>query len=146
MIEQIEFVAEASREAALFAASRASRSRLLTGRVIHGNKLGRELGIPTANLAISPEDAPAFGIYAVTAFLAGEAVAGIASWGTRPHFDDGAPLLEVHLFDFGRNIYGTMLAVRFDLYLRAEARFANVGEFMKQIQDDIAEARRFHQI
>lgn len=146
MIEQIEFIVEASREIALFAASQATRRPLVTGRVIHGNKLGRELGIPTANLAILPEDAPAFGIYAVTAILAGEAVAGIASWGTRPHFDGGAPLLEVHLFDFGRNIYGAMLAVRFDLYLRPEARFANIGEFMAQVQDDIAKARRFHQI
>lgn len=144
MIEQIEFTTEATRAAAFFAA--APPRPTVTGHVIHGNKLGRELGIPTANLAIAPQDAPEFGIYVVTAFLAGRAIAGIASWGTRPHFDDGAPLLEVHLFDFAQSIYGAMLSVRFDAFLRPEARFADIEEFMAQIQRDIAAARSFHQL
>ena len=112
----------------------------------HAGPPRRELGIPTANLAIAPQDAPEFGIYVVTAFLAGRAIAGIASWGTRPHFDDGAPLLEVHLFDFAQSIYGAMLSVRFDAFLRPEARFADIEEFMAQIQRDIAAARSFHQL
>lgn len=146
MIEQIEFMSEATREAALFALAEGPPPVIVRGRVIHGNKLGRELGIPTANLAIAPEQAPPFGIYAVTAFMAGAEFAGIASWGTRPHFDDGAPLLEVHLFDFSRSIYGATLAVRFDTFLRPETRFARTEEFMAQIQQDIAAARSFHQI
>lgn len=146
MIEQIEFMAEATREAALFALADGTPPMVVSGRVIHGNKLGRELGIPTANLAIKLEHAPAYGIYAVTAFLGTATIAGIASWGTRPHFDDGAPLLEVHLFEFSRSIYGATLSVRFDCFLRPEARFADIEEFMSQIQRDIAAARCFHQI
>lgn len=144
MIEQIEFMAEATRDAAGFV-SMGKSCPVVSGHVIHGQKLGRELGIPTANIVIALDAAPSFGIYAVTAFLRGRTLRGIASWGTRPHFDDGAPLLEVHLFDFSGDIYGATLDVRFDMFLRPEARFANIEDFMVQVQADIAAARQFHQ-
>ena len=146
MIEQIDLMAAPPHDATCLSAALRTKRPMVSGRVIHGNKLGRELGIPTANLAINPGAAPPFGIYAVTGFLAGQHIPGVASWGTRPHFDDGAPLLEVHLFDFRRNIYGHMLGVRFDAFLRPEATFAHIEDFMAQVQRDIANARRIQQI
>lgn len=113
-----------------------------TGRVIHGNKLGRELGIPTANIALPGESRLSFGVYAVLVEYQGQLWAGAASWGTRPHFDDGAPLLEVHLLDFSGDLYGRKLDVEFISYLRPERAFQSLQAMMRQIDRDISDTRR----
>ncbi|WP_368661447.1 riboflavin kinase [Paracoccus sp. (in: a-proteobacteria)] len=72
----------------------------------------------------------------------GRVGAGAASWGTRPHFDDGAPLLEVHLLDFKGDLYGRQLTVEFVSYLRPEEAFSSIEAMMVQIGRDIQETRR----
>ena len=78
----------------------------VSGRVISGQRLGRILGAPTANIALEPTNRLAYGIYAVMARLEGRVFPGVASFGVRPTVDSGAPLLEVHLFDFDGDLYG----------------------------------------
>lgn len=144
-IEMIEHMTEAAHDHIVQQAR--FMPRFVTfGRVTHGRQLGRELGIPTANLEIPGLNAPEFGIYAVTAYLDDEELPAIASWGTRPHFDDGAPLLEVHLFNFNRSIYGQLMRVRFDAFLRPEASFESIEAFLAQIDRDLALARFIHGI
>lgn len=113
-----------------------------SGRVIHGNKLGRQLGIPTANIALPGETHLRHGVYAMMVEYRGREWAGAASWGTRPHFDDGAPLLEVHLLDFKGDLYGRQLTVEFVRYLRPEQAFASLDAMMAQIGRDIEDTRR----
>lgn len=113
-----------------------------SGRVIHGNKLGRQLGLPTANIALPDETRLRHGVYAVMVDYRGREWAGAASWGTRPHFDDGAPLLEVHLLDFTGDLYGRRLTVEFVRYLRPEQAFPSLEAMMAQIGRDIEDTRR----
>lgn len=113
-----------------------------TGRVIHGNKLGRQLGIPTANIALRDEQELRFGVYATIVEHDGRVLAGAASWGTRPHFDDGAPLLEVHLLDFRGDLYDLELTVDFISFIRAERAFPSVEAMMREIERDIARTRQ----
>lgn len=117
------------------------RPYAIAGEVIHGAKRGRELGYRTANLALDPGNALAYGIYAVTAELEGEALLGVASFGRRPHFDNGPPLLEVHLFDFAREIYGSRLTVAFRARLRGEAKFDSLDALLAQMAQDCEAAR-----
>lgn len=117
------------------------RPYALSGPVIHGAKRGRELGYRTANLELEPGNRLAYGIYAVTAELDGEALRGVASFGRRPQFDNGPPLLEVHLFDFSREIYGRCLAVAFHARLRGEAKFDSLEALLAQMARDCAGAR-----
>ncbi|ACA16683.1 riboflavin biosynthesis protein RibF [Methylobacterium sp. 4-46] len=111
------------------------------GEVRHGDKRGRVLGFPTANLAL-PACGLAHGIYAVRARLPdGTMRDGAASYGRRPTFDNGAPLLETTLFDFSGDLYGRRLAVEFVAYLRGEARFDSAEALVAQMHRDAAEAR-----
>jgi riboflavin kinase / FMN adenylyltransferase len=109
--------------------------------VIHGAKRGRELGYPTANIALDPGIALKYGVYAVRVLLEGKIYAGAASFGTRPQFDDGAPLLEVHLLDFAGDLYGKALEVRFVAYLREEAKFDSLAALLVQMARDCEKAR-----
>jgi riboflavin kinase/FMN adenylyltransferase len=109
--------------------------------VRHGEKRGRGLGYPTANLALDPGTDLAHGIYAVKALIGDLWRPAVASFGRRPTFDNGAPLLEVHLFDFAGDLYGKTLLVAFIEYLRPEQRFENVGELVRQMGEDGARAR-----
>lgn len=118
------------------------RTIIRSGRVIHGNKLGRELGIPTANIALRDERELRFGVYATVVEHGGHLLAGAASWGTRPHFDDGAPLLEVHLLDFRGDLYDLELTVEFIAFIRAERAFSSVDAMMREIERDIARTRQ----
>lgn len=111
------------------------------GTVIHGQKIGRELGIPTANIRLRNEEALKFGVYAVTVDLLGRRYRGVASFGTRPQFDDGVPLLEVHLFDFRGYLYGRQLTVHFVEYLRTEETFPTMNAFLRQVDADIRQAQ-----
>ncbi|MFG1420627.1 bifunctional riboflavin kinase/FAD synthetase [Roseixanthobacter liquoris] len=109
--------------------------------VIHGDKRGRDLGFPTANLAMPEGTQLAFGIYAVRAWFDGRAVDGVASYGRRPTFDNGRPLLEVHLFDFSGDLYGRELDVAFHGYLRPELKFDDIDALIVQMNKDSAAAR-----
>lgn len=109
--------------------------------VRHGEKRGRDLGYPTANLRLADDCTLKHGIYAVRVEVDGQRHDGVASFGRRPTFDNGAPLLEVFLFDFSGDLYGKTLRVRFVSYLRAEERFDNSAALIAQMDRDSAEAR-----
>ena len=111
------------------------------GRVRHGEKRGRTLGYPTANVALT-ECGLAHGIYAVRARLDdGSLRDGVASYGRRPTFDDGAPLLEVNLFDFSGDLYGRAIAVEFVDFIRSEERFASAEALVARMDLDAGQAR-----
>ena len=111
--------------------------------VITGDRRGGPLlGYPTANLRLTPDCGLAHGIYAVRVRTPdGVERDGVASYGRRPTFDNGAPLLEVHLFDFSGDLYGQTLAVSFLAWLRPEQKFAAVDALIAQMNDDSAAAK-----
>lgn len=110
-------------------------------KVQHGDKRGRDLGYPTANLTLSPEAELAHGIYAVRVKHGGSAHDGVASYGRRPTFDNGQPLFEVHLFDFSGDLYEHELEVELVSYLREERRFDSAEALIAQMDEDSAQAR-----
>jgi riboflavin kinase / FMN adenylyltransferase len=113
------------------------------GEVRHGDKRGRGLGFPTANLAPGEDFNLRHGIYAVCAALpSGDIRDGVASFGRRPTFDNGAPLLEVHLFGFQGDLYGATIQVEFVDWIRREERFASAEALMAQMRADAEAARR----
>jgi riboflavin kinase / FMN adenylyltransferase len=113
----------------------------ISAEVIHGDKRGRDLGFPTANFLLDPACRLRHGVYAVRAKLGGQHYDGVANFGRRPMFDSGAVLLEVHLFDFSRDLYGQRVDVAFIAWLRAEAVFRSVDELVRKMQQDVREAR-----
>ncbi len=113
----------------------------VTAQVIHGDKRGRELGFPTANLQLDPACGLKHGIYAVRVALDGVLHDGVASYGRRPTFGDGAPLLEVFLFDFDGDLYGRTLDVAFIGWIRHEQKFPGVEALRQAIAADAAQAR-----
>ena len=113
----------------------------VSGTVIGGAKRGTILGFPTANIALAPNTALAHGIYAVRVTVDGISHSGAAYLGTRPTFDDGAPLLEVFLFDFHGDLYGREIAVDFIDHIRADRRFDGVEALTAQMQRDCDRAR-----
>ncbi len=117
----------------------------IEGAVLHGHRRGRELGYPTANVAMEGLHPPRFGVYAVKAdVLDGSAKGGyegVASLGVRPMFGDNVPNLEVHLFDFSGDLYGASLSVALVRYLRPERRFKGLDALVAAMDDDSARAR-----
>jgi riboflavin kinase/FMN adenylyltransferase len=113
----------------------------VSGTVIHGDKRGRELGFPTANLRLDPACALRHGIYAVRTAIAGRRYDGVASFGRRPMFDSGAVLLEIFVFDFSGDLYGANIDVAFIAWLRDEAMFASAADLMRQMKEDSRLAR-----
>jgi riboflavin kinase / FMN adenylyltransferase len=113
----------------------------LSGTVMHGDKRGRELGFPTANLLPDPSCGLRHGIYAVRVGVGGRRYDGVASFGRRPMFDSGAVLLEIFLFDFSDDLYGAALDVAFIAFIRDEAMFASAKELIRQMQEDARLAR-----
>lgn len=113
----------------------------VVGTVIAGEKRGRTLGYPTANVRLDPACGLAHGIYAVRLAVDGMVRDGVASFGRRPTFDNGAPLLEVFVFDFDGDLYGREVEVTFLAYLRPERRFADAAALVRQMDADAAEAR-----
>ena len=113
----------------------------VSGTVIHGDKRGRELGFPTANLRLDPACALRHGIYAVRTAIAGQRYDGVASFGRRPMFDSGAVLLEIFLFDFAGDLYAANIDVAFIAWLRDEAMFASANDLMRQMKEDSRLAR-----
>lgn len=113
-----------------------------TGTVQHGDKRGRELGYPTANVRLPADCGLALGIYAVTLTRAdGSVHAAVASYGRRPTFDNGAVLLEVHVFDFSADLYGEEVAVTFFAFLRGEEKFDSIAALIEQMDRDSLTAR-----
>lgn len=113
----------------------------VTGPVIHGEKRGRDLGYPTANMRLDPATALRHGIYAVRVGCDGQRFDGVASFGRRPTFDNGAPLLETFLFDFKGDLYGKTLDIAFIGFIRAEAKFDSIDALIRQMDDDSSTAR-----
>jgi riboflavin kinase/FMN adenylyltransferase len=113
----------------------------VTGEVIGGFKRGTGLGFPTANIVLAPGTALAHGIYAVRVYVDGKTCAGAAYLGTRPTFDDGAPMLEVFLLDFEGDLYGRRITVEFIDFVREDMKFASVEALKEQIARDCDRAR-----
>ncbi|WP_375571179.1 bifunctional riboflavin kinase/FAD synthetase [Ahrensia marina] len=111
------------------------------GTVEHGEKRGRELGYPTANIALDAGSALAHGIYATTVKVGETVYPSVASYGRRPTFGDKPPLLEVHLFDYSGDLYGQQLEVAFHSYLRPELKFDGVDALIAQMDKDSEMAR-----
>ncbi len=123
------------------------RNWSIAGRVAAGDQRGRGLGFPTANLELGDYLRPAFGVYAVRAALEGDGgsarIGGVANLGVRPTVGGDKTLLEVHLFDFARDIYGRTIDVELLRHLRPERRFAGLEALKAQIATDSAQARAF---
>src|SRR6476469_4441830 len=113
----------------------------VTGEVIHGEKRGRDLGYPTANIRLDKTCGLKHGIYAVRVGRGAERFDAVASFGRRPTFDNGAPLLEVFLFDFKDDLYGTALDVACIGFIRDELKFDTIEALIRQMDDDSARAR-----
>lgn len=118
----------------------------IEGAVLHGEKRGRQLGYPTANMALDRLHLPRLGVYAVLVdVLTGPHrghYRGVASLGVRPMFGENTPNLETHLFDFDGDLYGEHLSVALVEYLRPEARFDGLDGLIAQMRADEAQARR----
>jgi len=113
----------------------------VTGEVIHGEKRGRNLGYPTANIRLDPDCGLKHGIYAVRVGRGAKRLEGVANFGRRPTFDNGAPLLEISLFDFKGDLYGEMLDCAFIGFIREELKFDSIEALVRQMNDDSAQAR-----
>jgi riboflavin kinase/FMN adenylyltransferase len=125
-----------------FAATLLGRPYNLAGRVISGNQRGVRLGFPTANIAPDKELVPARGVYAVRVFREGKRHDGILNIGFNPTFADGKRSIEVHIFDFQKDIYGESLEILFIERIRDEVRFESPEKLIAQIGRDIARARK----
>lgn len=111
------------------------------GEVIHGDKRGAGLGFPTANLRLDPSNRLRHGIYAVEVRIGEARYGGVASFGRRPTFDNGPPLLEVFIFDFSGDLYGQRIEVDFRSFIRDEEKFSSIEELKAQMKQDEAAAR-----
>ncbi len=138
-------IRQAIRDGNLEAAARMlGRPYSVSGTVIHGRQLGRTLGFPTANLPTGDIQLPPDGVWAVR--VTGPARrqwSGVANLGIRPTVSGDARLLEVHLFDFSGDLYGSELDVSFLKHLRPEEKFPSVAALRLQIEQDAENARRF---
>ena len=114
----------------------------VAGVVRGGAKRGTGMGFPTANIGLAPGTALAHGIYAVRVHREASSYAGAAYLGTRPTFDDGAPVLEVFLFDFNDDLYGREIEVEFIDFIRPDRRFDGMAALQTQMELDCAQARK----
>jgi len=125
------------------------RTYRMSGRVAHGEKLGRELGFPTANIHLHRHASPLHGVYVVEVFGLDDfsqykqPLHGVASLGTRPTVNETKALLEVYLFDFDQDIYGRHLQVSFLKKLRDEKKFDSLDELKKEMQADVEQAQAY---
>ena len=116
----------------------------LTGRVVHGLKLGRTLGYPTANIQVTEDYKliPKDGVYAVYSYIDGRKVYGMMSIGKNPTIEGKGASIEVYFFDFNGDLYDRELTIYFVKYLREERKFSSVALLKKQLQDDETTARK----
>src|SRR6185437_7170492 len=135
-------IRQALEQGDLAAAARGlGRNYSVSGEVIQGRRLGRTLGVPTANIALAPTNRLAHGIYAVVARIGGRAYPAVAGFGTRPTVDDGPPLLEVHLIDFDGDLYGREMEVEFIERIRDEVKFSSLDALKAEMERDTQRAR-----
>src|SRR5262249_21771363 len=113
----------------------------VSAEVVHGDKRGRELGYPTANLRLDPACGLKHGIYAVRVGVGERRYDGVASLGRRPMFDQGTVLLEVFLFDFSGDLYGEVIDVAFIDWIRPELKFDSVEDLVRRMNEDARLAR-----
>ncbi len=111
------------------------------GTVVKGEQIGRTLGFPTANIRLDVSNRLRHGIYAVRIKYSGKLFNGVASYGRRPTFDNGAPLLETFLFDFNESLYGRELSIIFVDWIRPELKFDSIDALKVQMQDDARVAK-----
>ncbi len=123
------------------AADLLGRPWFVRGAVVHGEKRGRDLGYPTANMHLARDCRLAHGVYAVRMRIDGVWRDGVASFGSRPTFDDGPPKLETFVFDFSGDLYGKQVDVAFVAWLRPEAKFDTLDALIVQMNADSAAAR-----
>lgn len=131
------------------AAAMLGREYTVLGTVIHGRKLGRQLGFPTANLRVYNEQLPCDGVWVVEASLMnGEVCRGVGNLGVRPTVEGGEVkrMLEIYLIGFSGDLYGSDMEVRFLNYLRGEQKFDSLEDLKKQITSDVESANSFFQI
>lgn len=120
------------------------RPYVIDGRVVHGDKIGRQIGFSTANIRIKHNPLPMTGVFAVeVGGLGDQPLPAVANLGIRPTVNGTRPLLEVHLFDFDRDIYGAHLSVRFVHKLRDEQKFSSFDALKAQIALDAQAARAY---
>ncbi len=125
-----------------FAKRLLGRSYSVCGRVIKGDKRGRQLGFPTANILLGKRILPLNGVYAVKVHGIGETpLLGVANAGTRPTVDGVRRSLEIHLFDFNQEIYGQYIEIEFIQFVRSEMRFDGLQSLQEQIAKDVLKAR-----
>ena len=118
------------------------RPYTITGRVLHGQKLARQLGWPTANIQLKRRRVPLAGVYLTSAEIDGQRWAGVANIGVRPSVaGDGRPHLEIHLLDYQGDLYDRRVTVHFHHKLREEQRFASLEALKSAIDADVAAAR-----
>ena len=117
----------------------------ITGKVVYGRQVGRTLGSPTANIQLHRYVAPIAGVFAVTILIGNETLEGVANVGVRPTFDEDMPrpILEVHIFDFDRDIYGSAVKVTFLDKIREEKKFDGIEALKAAIHKDIKQAKHF---
>lgn len=112
-----------------------------TGRVIHGRKIGRTIGFPTANLYINQEPKEGFfkGVYGVKVNHKGYMYQGVMNIGVRPTFKDTNPIVscEVHIFDFDQDIYGDLLSIEVVFFIRDEVAFKSKDQLVQQLNKDV---------
>ena len=116
------------------------RAWSVSGTVVEGQKLGRTLGFPTANMRLGEIIEPRKGVYATRATVDGETYGGVSNFGRRPTVGSDAPLLETHLFGFDGDLYGARIEVAFVAFLRDERKFDGLDALKAQIADDSARA------
>lgn len=115
------------------------------GTVVRGDGRGRTIGFPTANLELKgPYVSPRLGVYAITVWMDGKQYGGVLNHGMKPTFNKSeiVPVMEAHLFDFDRDIYGMEMTVHFQYFIRAEQKFGSVAELIAQIAADSERARQ----
>jgi len=123
------------------------RKYSITGRVGHGQKLGRTIGVPTANLFLKRRVSPVSGVFVVSVLgVHGQTLQGVANIGQRPTVQGIRQQLEVHIFDFNGDLYGAQLEVVLEKKLRDEVRFASFAKLKVQIDKDISLAREWHRL
>lgn len=149
VLDQDRPVSSSRIRAALQDGDCATAARLLTrpftirGSVLHGDKLGRTIGFPTANIALDHYLRPRYGIYAVRGRLPdGRVLNGAANLGVRPSFDPPKELLEPHFFDFAEDLYGQEINVEFHAFLRPEAKYEGLDALTAAIAADCHRARK----
>lgn len=125
------------------AAKLLDRRYTFSGKVVFGNKVGRTIGVPTANIWVPKSNLPIKGVYAVKALVKGETFNGIANMGVRPTVGGTSPVLEIHIFDFNEEIYGCRIEVEFYQKIRNEKKFENLDKLKEQINLDMAETRKY---